>query len=268
MVKRPTESPYFTGKRSDVASCLPFPSISAPSFGLIQEKLAHDPFRLLLATVFLNRTRGEEAIPVLDTLFQKYPTVNAWADADFEGLVSTIRVLGFQNSRAKKCIALAKLWAAAPPAKGRRFRRLHYPNKCDGLDIRPGECIDDNDARVAWEVAHLPGIGAYAIDSWRIFCRDELRGLASGWNGVGVGHSFTPEWKSVLPQDKELRAFLSWMWLKEGWMWDCETGERIPSLNQVLHFAERGNIVLQKLDGTWVLHWMGMKKILSINTAV
>jgi hypothetical protein len=30
----------------------------------------------------------------------------------------------------------------------------------------------------------------------------------------------------VLPRDKELRACLRWMWMKEGWEWDPVTGER------------------------------------------
>ena len=30
----------------------------------------------------------------------------------------------------------------------------------------------------------------------------------------------------VLPEDKELRACLRWMWMREGWEWDPVTGER------------------------------------------
>jgi len=35
----------------------------------------------------------------------------------------------------------------------------------------------EGDAREGWEIAHLPGMGAYALDSYRIFHRDELRGI-------------------------------------------------------------------------------------------
>ncbi|KAI1979819.1 Methyl-CpG-binding domain protein 5 [Ophidiomyces ophidiicola] len=252
MAKGRTKSPYFPQKRTDQASCLPFPPLAAPSFGLIQEILAHDPFRLLIATIFLNRTRGEVAIPVLHAVFEKYPTVSSLASADVDELVSMIRKLGFQNARANKCIGIAQLWLASPPIKGRRFRKLHYPNKSDGLDIKPGECVDDHDDRVAWEVAHFHGIGAYAIDSWRIFCRDVLRGEASDWNGGGSDDGFVPEWKSVQPKDKELRAFLTWMWLKEGWAWNAETGEKTRATKSIRRMARRGGLVVEK-NGSWIL---------------
>jgi hypothetical protein len=68
--------------------------------------------------------------------------------------------------------------------------------------------------------------GSYTLDSWRIFCRDVLRGLASDWKGGGREGEFQPEWMRVLPQDKELRAYLRWMWMQEGWLWDPATGEK------------------------------------------
>lgn len=142
----------------------------------------------------------------------------------------------------------------APPTKGKRFRKLHYPNRGDGLDVKPNECIDDGDARVAWEIAHLPGLGEYAIDSWRIFCRDELRGIATNWKGAGAAaRGFTPEWKSVLPKDKELRAYLTWMWLKEGWEWHRETGERKKASPELLQKVQKGGIVVYEKNGSWQL---------------
>ncbi|EER27096.1 hypothetical protein D8B26_002741 [Coccidioides posadasii str. Silveira] len=259
MGKGQTKSRYFPRKRPDLASCLPFPPTSAPSFGLIQETLALDPFRLLIATIFLNRTRGEAAIPVLYDVFENYPTIGSLADADVDGLVAMIRKLGFQNARANKCISIAKLWMVSPPVKGKRFRKLHYPDKSDGLDIKPGESIDDEDTRIAWEIAHLPGIGAYAIDSWRIFCRDVLRGVATDWNGANAEEGFLPEWKSVRPKDKELRAFLTWMWLKEGWVWNPDTGERTHATKRIRRAARRGGLVIEK-NGNWILETPLLKK--------
>ncbi|KAJ9396821.1 hypothetical protein DTO282F9_6224 [Paecilomyces variotii] len=257
-VKVPKISPYFPGQPSQPESCLPFPPISASSFGLIQEQLAHDPFRLLVATIFLNRTRGGVAIPVLFKVFERYPTIESMAHADLAELVSMINCLGFQNQRAKKCIALAQTWLAAPPTKGRRYRKLHYPKKMDGRDVGTNECISDDDPRVAWEISHLPGVGAYAIDSWRIFCRDELRGLSTDWKGAGADDGFTPEWKSVHPTDKELRAYLTWMWLKEGWVWDRETGRRHLADDKLMRAARRGGIAHEE-EGQWVLETSPVK---------
>ncbi|KAL3439005.1 hypothetical protein BDV09DRAFT_182542 [Aspergillus tetrazonus] len=239
---KPTRiSRYFQRPFVNADSCLPFPPIDAPTFGLVQEQLAHDPFRLLLATIFLNRTRGGVALPILFQVFDRYQTIEAMAAANPHELVSMIHRLGFQNQRARKCIALAQTWLSCPPSRGRRYRKLNYPRKTDGRDVKAGECVDDEDQRIAWEIAHLPGVGAYALDSWRIFCRDELRGLAKDWRGNGAASAgFVPEWKSVLPQDKELRAYLTWMWLKEGLIWDRETGQTVKASEKVMRAARRG----------------------------
>ena len=257
--KLPKVSRYFPKPLVDPDSCLPFPSIDTPTFGVVQEQLAHNPFRLLLATIFLNRTRGGVALPVLFKVFDKYPTVEAMATAELSDLVSMIHCLGFQNQRAKKCISLAQMWISDPPSKGKRYRKIHYPQKQDGRDVGNEECIGDDDSRVAWEIAHLPGVGAYSLDSWRIFCRDELRGLADDWKGTGAKSSdFVPEWKSVLPQDKELRAYLTWMWLKEGWVWDRHTGQRTRASDKMMQAARKGGVAHEE-DGNWVLETSPVK---------
>ena len=252
-------SHYFPKPLVDPESCLPFPSIDEHSFGLVQEQLAHDPFRLLIATIFLNRTRGSVALPVLFQVFERFPTAEAMAAADVSELVSLIHCLGFQNQRAMKCINLAAQWLDCPPTKGKRYRRLHYPKKNDGRDIKDDECITEDDSRVAWEIGHLQGVGGYALDSWRIFCRDELRGLARDWKGTGaVETGYNPEWKSVLPHDKELRAYLTWMWLREGWVWDRQTGQLSRASDKMMRAARRGGVAHEK-DGNWELEMSPVK---------
>jgi hypothetical protein len=120
----------------------------------------------------------------------------------------------------------------------------------------------------------LVGCGAFACDSWRIFCRDALRGRsdrrwilqpvnsegkeladvgangASRENGNTGRHTFYPmdpldieeEWKRVLPKDKELRPFIGWMWLKEGWIWDPETGYKERAATDLTQRAENKSI--------------------------
>lgn len=258
----PRISPYFQSAPSPsrsaaVESCLPFPPISAPTFGLVQEQLAHDAFRLLIATIFLNRTRGGVAIPVLFSFFERYPTIEAVAHARIEDVVDSIRCLGFQNQRARKCVELARTWLEKPPTRGKRYRKINYPRKGDGHDVGAEEVIGDevDDPRIAWEIAHLRGVGRYALDSWRIFCRDELRGLAKDWNGTGAegNGDFEPEWKRVLPTDKELRAYLTWMWLKEGWIWDPETGQRTRASERAMRAAQKGGYAREERNGNWVI---------------
>jgi len=147
-------------------------------------------------------------------------------------------------------VAMAQVWVAKPPERGKRYKKLNYPLKGDGKDVGSDEVLDDEDERVAWEISHLPGLGPYSHDSWRMFCRDELRGVAEGWNGEGAstpaGVHFEPEWKRVVPLDKELRAYLTWMWLKEGWSWNKETGMRTKASDELMTTARGGGVVIEE----------------------
>ncbi|EPE28068.1 DNA-glycosylase [Glarea lozoyensis ATCC 20868] len=273
-------SPSSPNRRSPggVVSCIPFPPLSSPTFGLIQEKLAHDPFRLLIAVTFLNRTRGKQAIPVFFSLVEKYPTPSALAGANREDIVDIIKHLGLQNQRAATYQQYAKQWIEESPVKGKRYAVKGYPEYADGRDVKRGEVLGEGDQRVGWEIGHMTQ-GPYAIDSWRIFCRDELRGLASDWNGrdavsaanvvsssntdreansIGEGKVFQPEWMRVLPEDKELRAYLRWMWLKEGFEWDPFTGDKDVASESLLRAAEEGRVVWDEMGGMSVLDEVGV----------
>lgn len=93
-----------------------------------------------------------------------------------------------------------------------------------GLDVKPGEALGEDDEREGWEVAHLPGMGAYALDSYRIFGRDKLRGVEE--DAIKKGEE---EWRRVLPLDKDLRRYLVSRWREEGWEWDMLTGKKTRS---------------------------------------
>ncbi len=250
-VRVPKTSPYFplTHKhRPTFLSTLPFPPLAHERFGLMQERLAHDPFRLLIATIFLNKTPGERAMPIFYQLMSRYPTPKDLANAEVSDITSIIYGLGFQNQRARKCVAMAKVWLEKLPELGKRYKKQNYPMKGDGRGVGNDEVLDDSDDRVAWEISHLPGLGPYSHDSWRMFCRDELRGVASSWNGEAAEDSedFEPEWKRVIPLDKELRAWLTWMWLKEGWIWNKESGKRTKASDELMSMARGGGIVVEE----------------------
>ena len=236
----------------NTVSCIPFPPLSAPYFGLIQEKLAHDPFRLLIAVTFLIRTHGKHAIPVFYELMKKYPTPEALLAADKQDIVPIIRHLGLQNQRAATYQTYAKIWLEDPPVKDKRYPVRGYPEPESGRDIKKGETVLDSDQRAAWEIGHMTQ-GPYAIDSWRIFCRDVLRGVADGYNGEGTAEGFQPEWMRVLPEDKELRAYLRWMWLKEGFEWDPFTGEKEVANKELLRAAMEGRIAWDDAGGMRIL---------------
>jgi methyl-CpG-binding domain protein 4 len=232
-------------------SCIEIPSLSNSVFGLIQEELAHHPFQLLVAVIFLNKTKGKHAIPIFREVIEAFPTPEDLERADVATLRQMIRPLGLFNQRAATLVSLAKVWNLYPPTKGRRVKTPNYPNSNSHKGIKPLEVLSDDDAREgALEIGHLPGIGAYAFDSWRIFCRDELRQVATGWNGEDATSGFEPEWKKVLPSDKELRAYLKWMWLKEGWIWNPVTGEKNVASEDIMKRAEMGELDWTEVHGT------------------
>lgn len=197
---------------------LPF-ELQPASFGLIQERLRSSLYALSIQVILWNQTHGLQARPVLFQILTAYPTPAALALASLERLTAMLQPIGLQNIRAARLIALAKAWLVAPPSAERRYRKLHYPTRGCGADVKPGEVLGPDDEREGWEVAHLPGMGAYALDSYRIFYRDRLRGV-EGEEGV------EPEWMRVVPLDKDLRAYLIWRWEKDGWDWDMHTGKR------------------------------------------
>ncbi len=114
---------------------------------------------------------------------------------------------------------------------------------------------------MAWEVGHLAGLGSYAIDSWRIFCRDELRGLPAGLSDRGdllrdpaaKAEELAKEWTRVLPLDKELRAYLRWRWLRVGFEWDPVSGEQKLADEGFLAGAMGGGVICEKNHGGLVL---------------
>ena len=59
------------------ASLPHFRPTSPDEFGLIQEKLRHDPWRMLVAVIFLNVTTAKMALPLLSQLLERWPTPEA-----------------------------------------------------------------------------------------------------------------------------------------------------------------------------------------------
>ncbi len=249
-------------------SSLPIPPLSAPHFGLIQEELASDPFRLLVAVTFLIRTAGKAAIPVFRQLMERLPTPEALAAASPEDIVPLIRPLGLSAVRCAAIQKYARLWLERPPSREVRYGVKNYPRPGDGRCVRAGEELGPEDldgdsdgggggghglvdavadareraVESAWEIGHLTQ-GPYALDSWRIFCRDVLLGRSGHWTGSGEVAGFQPEWMRVLPRDKELRACLRWMWY-------VSLSLRGSSL-RLSGFGRRGLVILDSTFDAW-----------------
>jgi len=109
-------------------------------YGLIQEDLWPDEFKILVTCMLLNCTTRRAVEKVIPKLFSKYPDASSMAAADFDVLSSIIAPLGFRNRRARNIIEMSK----------------HF--------LRP-----------TWKHAsELPGIGPYAAAAWEIFVKNTM----------------------------------------------------------------------------------------------
>lgn len=144
--KRKT-SPYFSGKNIRDCPSPPrrkvFKKWTPPRspFNLVQEILFHDPWKLLVATIFLNKTSGKMAIPLLWQFFEHYPTAAAAREADLMPMSEILKPLGLYKLRAKIIIRFSDEYLT---------KQWRYP-------------------------IELHGIGKYGNDSYRIFCVEEWK---------------------------------------------------------------------------------------------
>ena len=113
-------SPYFKGQLQgkNGASCprrrqLPTlatkwtPPVSP--FNLIQESLYHDPWKLLVATIFLNKTTGKCAIPILMEFLDKWPSPTVLLEtADANQIAEMLQPIGLNVTRANTLIRFSR----------------------------------------------------------------------------------------------------------------------------------------------------------------
>lgn len=161
--KRKT-SPYFSG-RSEALSApkrKAFRKWTPPRspFNLVQETLFHDPWKLLVATVFLNRTSGKMAIPVLWQFFELYPSAEVTRASDWRPLSVLLQPLGLSTLRAKTLIRFSEEYLS---------KSWRYP-------------------------IELHGIGKYGNDSYRIFCVEEWREVTPDDHKLNDYHAWL--WKN------------------------------------------------------------------------
>uniref|UniRef100_T1ILG3 HhH-GPD domain-containing protein n=1 Tax=Strigamia maritima TaxID=126957 RepID=T1ILG3_STRMM len=137
-------SPYFANKNT--ISALPRPKMvkwTPPKspYRLIQESLYHDPWKLLIATIFLNKTSAKSAIPIIWQFFEIWPTAKEARTADCKSLSELIKPLGLYEKRAKSIIQFSDEYLT---------KDWKYP-------------------------IELHGIGKYGNDSYKIFCINEWK---------------------------------------------------------------------------------------------
>ncbi|KAI0324941.1 hypothetical protein GY45DRAFT_1261859 [Cubamyces sp. BRFM 1775] len=157
---------------------------------LIQEHVAEDPWKVLVAVTLLNKTAGKKSIPVFFEIMDQWPTPAALAEAPTSLLRERLKDLGLGEVRSARLVALSQTYISDPPVVG-------HLRPSRGKMTLPSSSTADGKMGMPYPptpISHLPGCGPYALDSYRIFC---------------VGGD---EWKTVRPQDKELIKYLQWKW--------------------------------------------------------
>ncbi|XP_015730620.1 methyl-CpG-binding domain protein 4 isoform X2 [Coturnix japonica] len=164
-VDRRKTSPYFSSKYSKEALSPPrrkaFRKWTPPRspFNLVQETLFHDPWKLLIATIFLNKTSGKMAIPVLWEFLRKYPCPEVARTADWKEMSELLRPLGLYALRAKTIIKFSDEFLS---------KQWKYP-------------------------IELHGIGKYGNDSYRIFCVNEWKEVQPQDHKLNIYHTWLRE---------------------------------------------------------------------------
>ncbi|XP_065916624.1 methyl-CpG-binding domain protein 4-like isoform X2 [Dysidea avara] len=135
------KSPYFSVSKVKQPRHLLYPHYTPPSspFNLIQEELHSDPWKVLVSTIFLNRTAGKKAIPVLKEFLAQYGSAEVTMKSDEQQISQLMEPLGLHHKRAQILMKFSK------------------------------EYLTYN-----WEYPiELFGIGKYGNDSYKMFCVPE-----------------------------------------------------------------------------------------------
>jgi methyl-CpG-binding domain protein 4 len=128
-------------------------------YNLVQETLYDSPWKLLLATIFLNKTNGLVALPLFWKFVQKWKTPQDAASADQSEVSEFLKPIGLQNVRAKQIVKFSYEFQNS---------KWTYPKE-------------------------LFGIGKYGNDSYRIFCVNEWREVTPSDKKLNLYHKWLTE---------------------------------------------------------------------------
>ncbi|XP_030356593.1 methyl-CpG-binding domain protein 4 isoform X2 [Strigops habroptila] len=166
-VDRRKTSPYFSTPSPPRRKAFRKWTPPRSPFNLIQETLFHDPWKLLIATIFLNKTSGKMAIPVLWEFLKKYPSPEITRTADWKEMSELLKPLGLYELRAKTIIKFSDEYLS---------KQWKYP-------------------------IELHGIGKYGNDSYRIFCVNEWKEVQPQDHKLNVYHTWLWENRDRLSID-------------------------------------------------------------------
>ena len=80
-------------------------------YGKVEKRLAAEEWKeewqTLIATIMSAQSRDETTIPIAEKLFEKYSTLERLASAEYEDVLSILRSINYNRTKAKNVIAAA-----------------------------------------------------------------------------------------------------------------------------------------------------------------
>lgn len=215
--KKDGSSFSFVSTSNPKTNSLPVSSLAANGtpyspLGLIEELFSDDPWKLLMSTIFLNRTRRIQVDRILCKFFERYPTpqdVIAKEGSEAEKshcdneqneieIRTMIRPLGFNHRRAKGIVQFTRDYVQLiedkklmQHAEERTEELCESHVKAENSTKLPTKQETPEFEFSRKDVESLYQCGKYAADAYQIFIRDN-------WDN------------SIQPTDHALRAYVEW----------------------------------------------------------
>lgn len=147
--------------------------------GLLEELFSDDPWRLLISTIFLNRTSRVQVDVILFHFLQEWPSAAAAVKADPEVMAELIQPLGMKNRRASGIIRFSKEYLMLLKAKREEKLNLAKEETNIGQE-RQEKDVDDNCSENAFNLSRedilgLYYCGEYAYAAYRLFILRDSR---------------------------------------------------------------------------------------------
>jgi hypothetical protein len=143
-------------------------NVSSP-FGLLEELFGHDPWRLFLSDILLNRTSRVQVDTIMFDFLAEWPSAEAAAGADAARMSVVVRALGIRYRRAAGIIRFSKEYLALLEHKMDSCRK-----------VGTGRSIDaDTDREAAYnltrdDVMNLYYCGDYAYAAYKLFIQRDF----------------------------------------------------------------------------------------------
>ena len=118
-----------------------------------------DPFHVLIATILSQRTKDDNTRKASDSLFHKYDSVDAIADADVEDVISLVHSAGFPRQKGTAIVECCKMlrdeYGGEVPSDTDEMMKLPMVGRKTAACVRsyamdiPSVCVDTHVHRIS-----------------------------------------------------------------------------------------------------------------------